>query len=148
MDLPGPRAHHLRQSIAWFRRPVDFMERGRERYGPVFAARFGPEQRAIFVSEPDAVREIIRGDAALSVVRDLRITAYAEVLDQIWGRDAAHHEVKLKGVFDIGAAAEYALVRRFSLFLRAENLLGRRNERWLGYPSFGFNIYGGARFLF
>ncbi len=90
----------------------------------------------------------LKGDATLRIVRDLRITAYAEVLDQIWGRDAAHRELKLKGVFDIGAAAEYSLVRRFSLFLRAENLLGRRNERWLGYPSFGFNIYGGARFLF
>ena len=40
------------------------MERGRERYGPVFAARFGPEQRAVFVSDPDAIREIVRGDPA------------------------------------------------------------------------------------
>ena len=41
------------------------MERGRERYGPVFAARFGPAQRAVFVSDPDAIREIVRGDPAV-----------------------------------------------------------------------------------
>jgi cytochrome P450 len=62
---PGPRSHHLRQSLAWFNRPVRFMERGRERYGPIFAARFGPEQRAVFVSDPDAIREIVRGDPAV-----------------------------------------------------------------------------------
>ena len=62
---PGPRAHHLRQSLAWFNHPVRFMERGRERYGPIFAARFGPEQRAVFISDPDAVREVVRGDPAI-----------------------------------------------------------------------------------
>jgi cytochrome P450 family 135 len=62
---PGPRAHHLRQQLAWFRRPVRFMEDGRRRYGPVFAARFGPAQRAVFVADPDAVREIVRGDPAV-----------------------------------------------------------------------------------
>ena len=61
---PGPTAHHLRQQLAWFRRPVRFMEEGRRRYGPVFAARFGPAQRAVFVADPEAVREIVRGDAA------------------------------------------------------------------------------------
>ena len=64
MIPPGPSAHHLRQSLAWFNRPVEFMEEGRRRFGPVFAARFGPNHRAVFISDPDAIREIVRGDTA------------------------------------------------------------------------------------
>jgi cytochrome P450 family 135 len=62
---PGPRAHHLRQQLAWFRRPVAFLEGCRDRYGPIFAARFGPEQRAAFVSDPAAVKTVVTGDPEL-----------------------------------------------------------------------------------
>jgi outer membrane cobalamin receptor len=78
----------------------------------------------------------------------LLITAYVEVLDEIWSQDASGQEVRVKGVFDLGAAAEYTIIEKLNLFIRTENLLGRHNERWLGYPSFGFNIYGGVRFRF
>ena len=90
----------------------------------------------------------LKGNASLMPVRGLLVTAYVEVMDQIWGQDSWGGEIKLKGVFDIGAAAEYTVIERLNLFIRTENLLGRHNERWLGYPSFGFNIYGGARFRF
>lgn len=102
-----------------------------------------------FYSHPygePAVR--LKGDAKWQITEGLLLTTYAEVLDKIWGRNAAGQDVEHRGVFDLGAAGEYSFVSRFSVFLRADNLLGRKNERWLGYPSFGFNIYGGLRFRF
>lgn len=90
----------------------------------------------------------LRGDVAWRVIKDLRVTAYTSVLDRIWSRDFNGNDVKIAGVFDVGLAGEYTIADRAELFLRAENLLNRQNERWLGYPSFGFNIYGGLRFRF
>jgi hypothetical protein len=90
----------------------------------------------------------LKGNAAWQIMDGLLLTTYVEVLDKIWGHDADGRDAELRGVFDFGAAGEYSFASRFSVFLRAENILGRRNERWLGYPSFGFNIYGGLRFRF
>ena len=90
----------------------------------------------------------LKGDATWHATTGLTLTAYLEVLDQIYGSDINGKEVKQKGVFEVGAGAEYTIVQKLNIFLRAENLLNRQNERWLGYPSFGFNIYGGLRFRF
>lgn len=90
----------------------------------------------------------MRGDVSWRIIPDLRLTAYTSVLDQIWSRDQLGADVRLRGVFDVGLAGEYTFAERFDLFLRAENLLNRANERWLGYPSFGINLYGGLRFRF
>ena len=48
--------------LEWVRRPVRFLERNRRRHGPVFAARFGPRQFAVFVSDLEAVRTVIARD--------------------------------------------------------------------------------------
>ncbi len=90
----------------------------------------------------------LKGDASWHITDGLLLTTYLEVLDKIWGRNAAGQDVEQRGVFDFGAGGEYTFASRFSILLRADNLLGRKNERWLGYPSFGFNIYGGLRFRF
>ncbi len=90
----------------------------------------------------------LKGDFKWRITDGLLLTAYGEVLDKIWGRNAAGQNIEHRGVFDLGATGEYSFASRFSVFLRSDNLLGRKNERWLGYPSFGFNIYGGLRFRF
>ncbi len=90
----------------------------------------------------------LKGDAYWRIIQGLQLTAYVEVLDKIWGRNILGQDVEQRGVFDFGAAGEYSFGSRLSVFLRAENLLGHKNERWLGYPSFGFNLYGGLRFRF
>jgi cytochrome P450 len=59
---PGPRVHHSIQALRWIRDPVRFLEKGRRRYGPIFAARFGPSQWVAFVSDPGAVREVMAGN--------------------------------------------------------------------------------------
>jgi cytochrome P450 family 135 len=67
---PGPRANHRRQALSWLRDPIGFMERGRERYGPVFSARFGARQRAVFLSSPETVERVVAGDAELMRMGD------------------------------------------------------------------------------
>jgi hypothetical protein len=90
----------------------------------------------------------LKGDVRWRVINGLTLSTYAEVLDNIWAYNALGEDVKQRGVFDFGAAGEYNFASTLSAFIRAENLLGRKNERWLDYPSFGFNIYGGLRFRF
>ena len=55
-------ASYPRLRLEWVRRPVQFLERNRERYGPIFAARFGPRQHAVFVSDLEAVRTVVAHD--------------------------------------------------------------------------------------
>ncbi|MBS1615041.1 MAG: hypothetical protein JST06_02885 [Bacteroidetes bacterium] len=90
----------------------------------------------------------LKGDLSWRLTKGLLLTSYMQVLDEIWGLDAYGHNVRQRGVFDFGAAAEYHFFSKLSAFIHADNLLGRRNERWLGYPSFGFNLYGGLRYRF
>lgn len=90
----------------------------------------------------------LKGGFQWRILTDLQLRVYTEIQDRIWSRTPVGQEIQQKGVFDFGASGEYSFVNRFGAFIRADNLLGRRNERWLGYPSFGFNLYGGLRFRF
>ncbi|XZF14478.1 hypothetical protein ACTHGU_22065 [Chitinophagaceae bacterium MMS25-I14] len=78
----------------------------------------------------------------------LTVTAYSAVMDQNYAADAMGNSVKLKGIFDVGAGAEYQVIPRLSVFLQANNLFNNKYERWMGYPSYGINIFGGIRFKF
>jgi cytochrome P450 family 135 len=65
-ELPsGPRASGTRQSLAWLRDPVRYMERCRARHGDIFTVRIGRLKRACFVSNPGAVRQIFNADPDL-----------------------------------------------------------------------------------
>ena len=59
---PGPRYPRALQTVGWITRPMPFMERCRERYGDVFTLRVANEGTWVFLSHPDAVREIFTGD--------------------------------------------------------------------------------------
>ena len=61
----GPRASGTRQSLAWLRDPVRYMERCRARHGDIFSVRIGRLKRACFVSNPEAVRQIFDADPDL-----------------------------------------------------------------------------------
>jgi hypothetical protein len=90
----------------------------------------------------------LRGDLTARPLEGLTLSMYLSILDQIYALNAAGEEVKLKGTFDLGGGAEYQLLKRWSILLQVNNLLGNRNERFLGYPSFGLTAYGGIRFKF
>ena len=70
------------------------------------------------------------------------------MLDQIYALNVAHQEVKLNGVFDVGAGAEYLFIPRLSAFINVNNLLNDRYQRWYQYEAYGLNVYGGLRLKF
>ena len=98
------------------------------------------------VYQEPAVR--LKGDMQWHILKDLQFNAYLSVMDEMYARNAIGEEVKMNGVLDLGAGAEYQLIPRLSLWLNVGNLLNRKNERWLGYQTFGINIFGGVRFNF
>lgn len=90
----------------------------------------------------------LHGEASAKPFRTLTLGATVELLDQMYSRNAAGTEVKLKGMVDLGARAEFQLLPRWSVWLQGANLLGFRNERYLGYPAFGRTAWGGLRVKF
>ncbi|MBL7720251.1 MAG: hypothetical protein JNL72_15550 [Flavipsychrobacter sp.] len=87
-------------------------------------------------------------DFILRPVPQLTINGYLSVLNGIKAYNAVDQVVNTRGVFDMGAGAEYSFIPRLSAFVQLNNLLNNKYERWLGYNSYGFNIYGGLRLKF
>ena len=58
----GPSSPGLWQMRQWFRDPVDFMERNRDRHGSIFTVKLGALKRCAFVAEPDAAWQVLSGD--------------------------------------------------------------------------------------
>ena len=90
----------------------------------------------------------LKGDLSVKPVKELTITAYLSIMDEIYALTKGNKADKLNAIVDIGAGAEYLVIPRLSLFLQVNNLLNSRNERWLGYQAYGLNVYGGLRFKF
>jgi len=55
---PGPRMPRAVQTLAWITRPMPFMERARARYGDTFTVRIAQEGTWVFLSDPEAVKEV------------------------------------------------------------------------------------------
>ena len=87
-------------------------------------------------------------DFLLRPIPQLNINAYLAVLDGIKAYNIYNQVVNTRGVFDLGAGVEYSFIPRLSAFIQMNNILNNRYERWLGQPSYGFNIYGGLRLKF
>ena len=88
------------------------------------------------------------GDFILRPIPELTITGYLAVLDNINAYNIYNQEIKTAGVFDLGAGVEYNFIPRLSAFLQINNILNNKYERWAGYRSYGFNVYGGLRLKF
>jgi hypothetical protein len=54
----------------------------------------------------------------------------------------------IDGFADLSAGADYKVSNRFSIFLHANNILNSTSQRWLYYPDYGFNIFGGVGYTF
>ena len=50
------------QTLQWMYRPISFMERCREKYGPIFSLQLGPASRVIVVAEPSAAKQVLTAD--------------------------------------------------------------------------------------
>src|SRR5262245_65577672 len=62
---PGPHAPGWVQTSQWMFRPIEFMERCRKRYGPIFTIRLGPAQNVVMVGTPEVAKQVIAGDPSV-----------------------------------------------------------------------------------
>jgi hypothetical protein len=56
--------------------------------------------------------------------------------------------VKLKDIADLNLGVEYRFSNSFSAFISANNVFGQKYQRFLYYPSNGFNLLGGLSYNF
>jgi cytochrome P450 len=61
----GPSWSLARSTLQWWRRPLDVLERCHARYGDMFTYRFAHEGTWVFVSDPEAVKQVFTGDPRL-----------------------------------------------------------------------------------
>ena len=59
---PGPRLPAVAQGAWFLRRPVEFLERMRDRYGEAFTASFPGIGTVVYVADPETVRAIYTGN--------------------------------------------------------------------------------------
>jgi len=62
---PGPDWSVARSTFTWWRRPLQTLEECRARYGDMFTYRIAHEGTWVFVSDPEAVKQVFTGDPRL-----------------------------------------------------------------------------------
>jgi len=62
---PGPDWSLLRSTRTWWRRPLETLEHCQARYGNMFTYRLPYEGTWVFVSDPEAIKQIFTGDPRL-----------------------------------------------------------------------------------
>jgi cytochrome P450 family 135 len=62
---PGPPYPRALQTLGWGFRPGPFMERCQRRYGDMFTLKIASEGTWVFVTHPDAVKQVFTGDPRL-----------------------------------------------------------------------------------
>ena len=62
---PGPRTPRIMQTAQWVGRPTELMEGCARRYGDMFTLRPLGIGRAIFVSDPEVIKQIFTSSAEI-----------------------------------------------------------------------------------
>jgi cytochrome P450 family 135 len=62
---PGPRTPRSLQTLRWIVRPTAYMEELTGRYGDTFTLRIANEGTWVFITHPDAVKQVFTGDPRL-----------------------------------------------------------------------------------
>src|SRR4051795_2942256 len=62
---PGPNWSVARSTLRWWRRPLETLEECRARYGGMFTYRMAHEGTCVFVSDPEAIKQVFTGDPHL-----------------------------------------------------------------------------------
>lgn len=91
---------------------------------------------------------LLRADMGLRPTKALTLNVYLCYIDGIYAIDRNSWQRKLDAGIDVGAGAEYAFIPRLAAFIQVNNILNNRYERWLGYQTYGINVYGGLRLKF
>jgi cytochrome P450 family 135 len=58
----GPSLPALATTLIWFSKPLPLMERCQARYGDMFTLRLAHEDPFVFLSDPDAIKQVFTGD--------------------------------------------------------------------------------------
>jgi hypothetical protein len=91
----------------------------------------------------------LKGDLTVNVTHKFVARTYFALLSGIHARtDGFGHTTRLKPIADLGVNAEYTIISRLSAFAELDNILNQKYQRWYGYQSYGFNVYGGLRLKF
>jgi cytochrome P450 len=61
---PGPRAPRAVQTVGWLRRPFEFVERARAKYGDTFTMHIGRDTFVV-LSDPGDVKQVFTGDPSI-----------------------------------------------------------------------------------
>jgi len=59
-----------------------------------------------------------------------------------------YSEYRLKGIVDAGLELNYHYTQKLGAYITAQNMAGTRYQRWLQYPTMGFNFLAGIRMKF
>jgi cytochrome P450 family 135 len=62
---PGPDWSIVRSTQRWWRRPLQTLEECQARYGDIFTYRLAHEGTWVFISDPDAIKQVFTGDPRL-----------------------------------------------------------------------------------
>jgi cytochrome P450 len=62
---PGPDWSLIRSTQRWWRRPLQTLEECRARYGDMFTYRLAHEGTWVFISDPEAIKQVFTGDPRL-----------------------------------------------------------------------------------
>ena len=62
---PGPRTPQPLQTLRWVVRPTAFMDECSRRYGDSFTLKIANEGTWVFISDPDAIKQVFTGDPRL-----------------------------------------------------------------------------------
>ena len=62
---PGPRTPQPLQTLRWIVRPAAFMEECSRRYGDSFTLKIANEGTWVFITDPDAMKQVFTGDPRL-----------------------------------------------------------------------------------
>ncbi len=81
-------------------------------------------------------------------LKNLELQSNLSVASGLYARGAFGQVVDLDAVSNLSAGADYSFYKNWSLGLKVDNILNRRNERYWGYPAFGFNVLGSLQVRF
>jgi cytochrome P450 family 135 len=59
---PGPGLPGVLQTLQWMYRPIEFMERCRRKYGPIFRLSLGPASNVFVIADPGAAKKVLTAD--------------------------------------------------------------------------------------
>ncbi|MSO41001.1 MAG: HD domain-containing protein [Solirubrobacterales bacterium] len=67
---PGPGSPRALQTMQWMRRPMELMERCRERHGKIFSLKLGPSGHVVMIADPRVAKQVMTADPELFPVRE------------------------------------------------------------------------------